>query len=85
MFFLLSASIHFIEPWWSFDNHLSNAKVLNFNRELPGIEAIPDIVKPSLIAFSFNFLLISFFVLKSIGHFFIMYNFYKKFIFFGRN
>jgi hypothetical protein len=31
-------------------------------RELPGIEAIPAIVKPSEIALSFNFLLISFFI-----------------------
>ena len=38
----------------------SNALVLKFNRELPVIEAIPDIVKPSVIALSFNFLLISF-------------------------
>jgi len=29
-------------------------------RELPGIDAIPAIVKPSEIAFSFNFLVISF-------------------------
>jgi len=43
-----------------FDNHLSNALVLSFTRELPGIEAIPATVKPSKIALSFNFLLISF-------------------------
>tara|TARA_B100002019_G_scaffold283198_1_gene289344 strand:+ start:722 stop:919 length:198 start_codon:yes stop_codon:yes gene_type:complete len=62
MFLLLSASIHFISPWRLFDNHLSSALVLKFKRELPGIEAIPDIEKPSLIALSFNFLLISFFL-----------------------
>ena len=49
-----------LERWLS-NNHLSNALVLNFKRELPGIDAIPDNVKPSKIALSFNFLLISFF------------------------
>jgi hypothetical protein len=49
-----------MSPWWLFDSHLSKALVLNFIRELPGIEAIPVIVKPSIIAFSFNLLLISF-------------------------
>jgi len=43
-----------------FDNHLSNALVLSLIRELPGIEAIPDIENTSFIAFSFYFLLISF-------------------------
>ena len=38
----------------------TNALVRNFIRGLPGIEAIPAIVKPSKIALSFNFLLISF-------------------------
>ena len=57
MFFLLSASIHFLSAWWLFDNHLSNALFLSFIRELPGIDAIQP-VKPSKIALSFNFLLI---------------------------
>ena len=38
----------------------TNALFLNFIRELPDIEAIPATAKPSKIALSFNFLLISF-------------------------
>lgn len=59
MFFLFSASIHFISLWKLLSSHLSKALVLKFILELPGIFAIPATAKPSSIAFLFSFLLIS--------------------------